>query len=357
MTLVRLCNKFSLYFRFREKFFLQVKGLPMGTVLSPFLANFYMDFIEQSALHSFPLKHSLWFRFVDDILAVWEHGQNSLKVFLAHLNSFDSNLQFTIELEDSGKLPFLDVLIIKNIPSLDFSIYRKPTHNDRYLHFSSNHPPCVKRGVVISLVDRFLKICSRNHVKSELDYVKDILFCNGYPINLIENIIDRRLKKIKQENRKPVPLDSGTLAIEKKTFTTLPYVSKLSDKLGKILKRHNLSVSFKTEQKVEHFFNSGKDKTDPILGSGVYRVPCSCGRFYIGRTNQQLGERLQEHKISIDKSLRLENKNDNFDSALAQHIYENPAHLVLFEEATLISTVNGLPQSFKEAIEIKKTYK
>ena len=63
---------------------------------------------------------------------------------------------------------------------------------------------------------------------------------------------------------------------------------------------------------------------------------------------------MQEHKISIDKSLRLENKNDNFDSALAQHIYENPDHLVLFEETTLIYTVNGLPQSFKEAIEIKK---
>ena len=59
MTFVRLCNKFSLYFMFREKKFLQVKGLPMGTVLSRFLANFYMDFIEQSALNSFPLKHSL----------------------------------------------------------------------------------------------------------------------------------------------------------------------------------------------------------------------------------------------------------------------------------------------------------
>ena len=105
-----------------------------------------MDFIEQSALNSFPLKYSLWFRFVDDILAVWEHGENSLKVFLAHLNSFDSNLQFTIEVADSGKFPFLDVLIIKNSPSLEFSMYRKPTHSDRYLHFSSNHPPCVKRG-------------------------------------------------------------------------------------------------------------------------------------------------------------------------------------------------------------------
>ena len=79
-------------------------------------------------------------------------------------------------------------------------------------------------------------MCSRNHVKSELDYVKDILFCNDYRINLIENIIDRRLKKIKQENREPFPLDSVTLAIEKKTFITLPYVSKLSDKLEKLKK-------------------------------------------------------------------------------------------------------------------------
>ena len=157
-----------------------------------------MDFLEKSALNSFPLKHSLWFRFVDDILTDWEHGQDSLKDFLAYLNSFVSNLQFTIELEDSGKLPFLDVLSIKNAPSLEFSIYRKPTHNDRYLHFSSNHPPCVKRGLVISLVGRVLKICSRNHVKSKLDYGKDILFCNGYPINLIVNIIDRTRKRIKR---------------------------------------------------------------------------------------------------------------------------------------------------------------
>ena len=123
-----------------------------------------------------------------------------------------------MELEDSGKLPFLDVLIIKNNPSLEFSIYRKPTHNDRYLYFPSHHPPSVKRGVIISLVDRVLKICSRNHINSELNYVKDILFCNGYPIKLIENIIDRRLKTIKQQNRKLVPLDSVTPAIEKKNF-------------------------------------------------------------------------------------------------------------------------------------------
>jgi hypothetical protein len=92
-----------------------------------------------------------------------------------------------MELKDSGKLLFLDVLIIKTAPSLEFSIYKKPTHKDQYLNFSSYHPPSVKRGVIISLADRVLKISSRNHIDSELKYIKDILFCNGYPIKLIEN--------------------------------------------------------------------------------------------------------------------------------------------------------------------------
>jgi hypothetical protein len=95
-------------------------GLSMGTHLSSYLASLYMDFIEQSALNIFHLKHSLWFRFVDDILSVWEHGQDSLEDFLVHLNSFDSNLQFTMEVEDSGKLPFLNVLIIKILLALNF---------------------------------------------------------------------------------------------------------------------------------------------------------------------------------------------------------------------------------------------
>jgi len=50
-------------------------------------------------------------------------------------------------------------------------------------------------------------------------------------------------------------------------------------------------------------------------------------------------------------NVKFENKTYNFDSPFALHIFENPEHLVLFEEATSISTVNGLPRPFKEAIQ------
>ena len=52
-------------------------------------------------------------------------------------------------------------------------------------------------------------------------------------------------------------------------------------------------------------FNGDKDKTSPIPGSSAYRIPCSCGRFYIGRTQKQFGETLSEHRSSIDKAMGL----------------------------------------------------
>jgi len=41
MTLVKLCNKYSMYFQFRNSFYQQINGLPMGVPLSGLLANIY----------------------------------------------------------------------------------------------------------------------------------------------------------------------------------------------------------------------------------------------------------------------------------------------------------------------------
>ena len=77
-----------------------------------------------------------------------------------------------------------------------FSIYRKPINNNHYLSFASNHPIQVKRGVVISLVERSLKLASPEYMSSELIFIKDILVGNGYPENMISQIIEKRKKKL-----------------------------------------------------------------------------------------------------------------------------------------------------------------
>ena len=58
----------------------------------------------------------------------------------------------------------------------------------------SNRPIQVKRDVVISLVDRVSKLASSDYINSEIFFIKDILVGNGYPENMISQIIERREK-------------------------------------------------------------------------------------------------------------------------------------------------------------------
>ena len=61
----------------------------------------------------------------------------NLRGFLDHLNTYDRNLQFTLEIEIANKISFLDLLVIVSLDELNFTIYRKPTQNKRYLNFKS----------------------------------------------------------------------------------------------------------------------------------------------------------------------------------------------------------------------------
>ena len=55
-----------------------------------------------------------------------------------HINQQHLNIQFTIEEEKEGKVAFLDVQITRNPNGLSTSVYRKPTHTDRYILFHSH---------------------------------------------------------------------------------------------------------------------------------------------------------------------------------------------------------------------------
>ena len=45
-----------------------------------------------------------------------------------------------------------------------------------------------------------------------------------------------------------------------------------------------------------------KDAVDPTKQDGVvYKIPCECGKVYIGETGRSMGERIKEH----DRDTRL----------------------------------------------------
>ena len=71
----------------------------------------------------------------------------------------------------------------------------------------------------------------------------------------------------------------------------------------------------------------------------------------------QLGERFLERRSSIDKTMRLHQRPEIFDSTLAQPLYDNKHHFILFDSTSIITSVKGLVQVFREAVEIKSTYR
>ena len=67
-----------------------------------------MKFFEKLAIDTTQLKPKMWKRYVDDTFLVWENGlESELTSFLEHLNSLRPSIQFTCEVEEGGKLPFL----------------------------------------------------------------------------------------------------------------------------------------------------------------------------------------------------------------------------------------------------------
>ncbi len=186
------------YFTWENKLYRQVSSLLMGGRLSPILANLYMENLEYKVLCSpIPLP-KLYFRYVDDIVLLWDEKKGCYRDFLAALNSQHPSIILSEELEQDGVLPFLDVTIHRPTVTLDLteqnkceiSIYRKATHSNRYLNYHSAHPLSLKRNILKSLylrANRLLKKYPEN-LNFEIQHLCTV-FCNEinqYPEYLVD---------------------------------------------------------------------------------------------------------------------------------------------------------------------------
>ena len=84
-------------FEFDEKTFKQKRGTAIGTKFAPPYAILFMADFEEKMLESFEKKPMIWWRYIDDEFFIWEHGEESLKVFIERVNMFHSRIKFTAE--------------------------------------------------------------------------------------------------------------------------------------------------------------------------------------------------------------------------------------------------------------------
>ena len=103
----------------------------------------------------------IWWRYIDDILLIWEHGGESLKVLIEQVNMFHSTIKFTVKYSKE-EVNFLDVNIKLVDGDLKRDLFVKSTVTHQFLNTISCHPCHFKKGIPCSQAIRLNRICLDN---------------------------------------------------------------------------------------------------------------------------------------------------------------------------------------------------
>ena len=140
--------------------YLQISGTAIGTRMAPTYAIIFMHMLETKLFAEAFYKPFIWFRFIDDVCSVWNHGEEKLREFLGWLNSAHRTIKFT-SYHSRSEINFLDVTVSLDADSkLSTDLYVKPTDTHQYLHAQSDHAGHTKRAIPYNLATRILNICS-----------------------------------------------------------------------------------------------------------------------------------------------------------------------------------------------------
>ena len=121
------------------------------------------------------------------------------------------------------------------------------------------------------------------------------------------------------------PNNSAEPANEFKATAVLPYVKGLSEQLRRCLQQQGVRAVFKSETTLRSQLVRPKDAVDPAKQDGVvYRIPCECGKVYIGETGRPMQARIKEH----DREIRLARTET---AAVSEHAH-NTGHKPLWNE-------------------------
>ena len=131
-----------------------------------------------------------FFRFIDDIFAIWTHGTETLKTFLTYMNNAHATIKFDYEYSLTS-VNFLDTTIyINNNNNLESQLYIKPTDKTLLLHNTSFHPDACKRGIIYSQTLRYRRLITDDtKLNTQLQKLKIILISRGYNNRIIDEAI------------------------------------------------------------------------------------------------------------------------------------------------------------------------
>ena len=227
---------------------------------------------------------------------------------------------------------YADMTFNNKAMQISTSVFRKPTHTDKYLDFCSHHPMAHKVSVIRTLYKRARTLSSSplQRMKEE-KHIAQTLKRNLYPTRLIRRTRLDLLSHCQDKQRdkeRPEPV----------ARITLPYIQHLSEAIKRLLQTLNIDTSLCPHCTLRQMLVRPKDaNAKESLSNVVYRIPCkNCDCAYVGQTKKLFGVRLKEHQRAVFTG-------DSEKSALAEHALRT-GHDIDWNNATILASCKFLDQ-------------
>ncbi|XP_075151062.1 uncharacterized protein LOC142233289 [Haematobia irritans] len=338
--LIIFCIKDTRYFKFEDRVYEQLKGMPMGSPASPIIADIIMEELLDDVFKK-TTKPRVVTKYVDDIFAIIK--RSDVEETLNALNSYNRQIQFTKEEELDQKLPYLDTIVHRQGNQLKLNWYQKPTASGRLLNFYSNHNKRIIINTATNFIIRVLSISDPGfHLENE-EKIRKILTNNDFPKRTIQNLINK--VKSKQMNNKNENNEKVM-----KIYKPVTYIAGFSERLCKsdIYDKDKYQLALKTTKTVKGLFSKTKTKIKNDDKSNIiYKIKCKgdksnlCQKTYIGTTMTKLKTRLSSHKSDIKATDKpMEQK-----TALAAHCAQT-GHKPNFEGVEILDHENNYRRRF-----------
>ena len=233
------------------------------------------------------------------------------------MNKQNTSIQFTKEIEENSKIPFLDCLVTRENNTLRTTVYRKPTHTDILLDQTSYNPTSHKATTVRTLTRRAQIVCdSDDSLTDETKHLNTVFIRNNYSKDFIER------------NTYVRPNDSSNNSYT--TTATIPYIRGTSETIASILRPYNIRVAHKPMFTLRRLLANVEDKDEPEdRPVPVYQIKYSdCQATYIGDTGRNLTTRLSERKRATKKG--------DLNNNIAEH-HSKTGHTIDLDSVTCLT--------------------
>ena len=233
------------YFWFKGSTYVQKKGLATGAHNFSIFSEIYLQYMENTMIYDVLQKSKVegYFRYVDDILIVYNENLTDTNEIHNRFNSISPDLNFTLELEQDDALNFLDLTTKKTETKMIYDRYRKPTTSDNIIPNDSCHPSEQKLAAIWYFLNR-INTYDLGHAEKqkETEILKQIVYNNKFHTSILSRIRNSKTKPDSENQRK--------------RWTKFTYVGKETRRMTKLFKNTNVRIAFTTNNSLGKLLNS-----------------------------------------------------------------------------------------------------